>query len=46
MERALVNFFAPGRNIGIGLNGRGEMWTAAAAVFGQSFDDDVDDEGT
>ena len=45
MERALPNELAPGRHIGVGVQSRGEGWTAAAGLFGESFDDDVDDEG-
>ncbi|WP_164453867.1 OprO/OprP family phosphate-selective porin [Thiorhodococcus minor] len=45
MERALPNALAPGRHIGIGLGSRGSGWTAAGGVFGESFDDDVSDEG-
>ncbi|MBC2763924.1 MAG: porin [ANME-2 cluster archaeon] len=45
MERALPNEFAPDRNIGIGIHTHGEVWTAAAGVFGEEFDDDADDEG-
>jgi len=45
MERALVNEFAPGYNIGVGIYGSGDMWTAAAGAFGEAFDDDAKDEG-
>ena len=45
MERALINEFAPGHHIGLGVATRGEGWTAAGGVFGGAFDDDVDDEG-
>ena len=45
MERALPNEFAPGRSIGAGARTYGDMWTAAAGIFGEAFDDDADDEG-
>ncbi len=45
MERALPNEFAPGRHVGVGVQSRGDGWTAAAGLFGESFDDDVKDEG-
>ena len=45
MERALPNELAPGRHIGIGADTRWDQWTLAGGVFGESFDDDVDDEG-
>ncbi len=44
MERALPNVFAPGRNIGIGVNSKLKSWTWAAGVFGQSVGDEPDDD--
>lgn len=45
MERALPNLFAPGRNIGFGFRAHGNVWTTAAGIFGEGFEDDADDEG-
>lgn len=45
MERSLPNEFAPVRSLGIGARTYGDMWTAAAGIFGEGFDDDADDEG-
>ncbi|MEJ2619444.1 MAG: porin [Candidatus Thiodiazotropha sp.] len=45
MERALPNALAPGRNMGLGLHWYGEQLTVAAAVFGDDYNDDSDDEG-
>lgn len=45
MERALPVAFAPGRNIGIGMHKYWDTLTLAGGLFGESFDDDVDDEG-
>ncbi len=45
MERALPNAFAPGRNIGMGYQSRGEGWITAIGLFGEAFDDDVANEG-
>ncbi|MEN8204788.1 MAG: porin [Pseudomonadota bacterium] len=45
MERALPVAFAPGRKIGIGAHKYWDTLTVAGGLFGESFDDDVDDEG-
>ncbi|WP_300675166.1 porin [Desulfoluna sp.] len=45
MERALPHEFAPGRSIGVGARSHGDVWSAAAGLFGEAFDDDVKDEG-
>jgi phosphate-selective porin OprO/OprP len=45
MERALPNALTPGRNMGLGLHWYGEQITLAAAVFGDDYNDDSDDEG-
>ena len=45
MERALPIAFAPGRNIGIGVHKYWDTMTVAGGLFGESFNDDVDDEG-
>ncbi|MDM8545572.1 porin [Candidatus Venteria ishoeyi] len=45
MERALPNEFVAGRHIGIGAKTLGKNWTLAGGIFGESFDDDADDEG-
>ncbi len=47
MERALPNAFAPGRNIGVGLNSYGNVlnggWSAAAGWFTDGVDNENDD---
>jgi phosphate-selective porin OprO and OprP len=49
MERALPNLFAPGRHLGVGLNGFNDHWTFGAGIFGEEVDPggkaDEDDEG-
>ncbi|MCG7983122.1 MAG: porin [Candidatus Thiodiazotropha lotti] len=45
MERALPNALVPGRNMGLGLQWRGEQVSVAAGLFGDDFNDDSDDEG-
>lgn len=50
MERALVDVFAPERNIGIGAAYHGERYSATAGVFGKGFespnsDGEENDEG-
>lgn len=45
MERALPNAFAPGRSIGVGARSHGDVWSVAAGIFGEAFDDDAKDEG-
>ncbi|MCD4668842.1 MAG: porin [Actinomycetia bacterium] len=45
MERALPNEFVPDSSIGFGIHHRGKVWTAALGLFGESFDDDVNNEG-
>ena len=45
MERALINEFVPNRHIGIGAKTRGQNWTWAGGLFGESFDGDAKNEG-
>lgn len=45
MERALPNVFAPSRNLGAAVYTHGELWTAAAGLFGEGVDSDDVDEG-
>lgn len=45
MERALPFAFSPNRSMGIKAETWGQTWTASAGIFGDSFDDDVEDEG-
>ncbi len=45
MERALLTEFAPGRNIGVGYHTYRDSWTFGASVFGEGYNDDVDNEG-
>lgn len=44
MERALPNALAPDRKIGAGAKYQAPLWTAAAGVFGQAFDEDAANE--
>jgi phosphate-selective porin OprO/OprP len=45
MERALNNAFLSGRSIGIKAHTSGQNWSAAAGIFGETFNADVDNEG-
>ncbi|MCU7922839.1 MAG: porin [Candidatus Thiodiazotropha sp. (ex Dulcina madagascariensis)] len=45
MERALPNAMVPGRSLGFGINWVGEQITLSAGLFGDDYNDDVDDEG-
>lgn len=46
MERSLLNAFATGRRIGLGLSDANKTWTWAASVYGREEGDDTDgDEG-
>lgn len=45
MERAAVNDFTPGYRIGLDGRLHGQHWTGTAGLFGEEFDDDVDEEG-
>lgn len=45
MERALPNAFAPGRSLGVATKHLWPNFSLAAGVFGESFDEDVANEG-
>lgn len=46
MERAIPNAFSPDRAIGIEARSHGKIWTAAGGLFGEAFDDYVDNESS
>ncbi|MBN1567460.1 MAG: hypothetical protein JXA73_06410 [Acidobacteria bacterium] len=45
LERALPNVLVPDRKLGVGASYYGAIWTAAAGIFGETYNGDVDDEG-
>jgi phosphate-selective porin OprO and OprP len=45
LERGLPNVFSPGYRVGLGINGYGRSWSAAAGVFGSTLEDPAFGDG-